>query len=151
MPAVFGILYIFLGNLAGNAVAFGYYIMVAAGKDPDENKGPVIGLAITLLAACCLFHVITRSGGIWVNNAFAVAKVGMLLMIIIMGFVHASGKYLQSYGLGPPSNITSAMINNATDSNFSTKTSFKSTGDLSGFVSSLLFAVRKPPVRTSCC
>lgn len=38
-------------------------------------------------------------------------------------------------------NITSAMINNATKSNFDPKNSFKSTGDVSNFVQSLLFAI----------
>jgi hypothetical protein len=55
MTAVFGILFIVLGNLAGNALTFGIDIMIAAGKNPitdstsNYEKGPVIGLAITCI------------------------------------------------------------------------------------------------------
>jgi amino acid transporter len=159
MTSVFGILFIVLGNLAGNAVAFGIYIMIAAGKDPvnsntnNYEKGPVIGLAITVLTVCCLFHVFSRRGGILINNTFAVAKVGILLVIAILGFVHAGRKYLRSSGINEPppvpqnnasvivANITSAMINNATKIDFDKKTSFKSTGDIGSFVESFLFAI----------
>ncbi|KIM98696.1 hypothetical protein OIDMADRAFT_57042 [Oidiodendron maius Zn] len=159
MTSVFGILFIVLGNLAGNAVAFGIYVMIAAGKDPINNstnnyeKGPIIGLAIAVLTICCLFHVFSRRGGILVNNTFAVAKVGILLVITVLGFVHAGGKYLRSSGINESSpvplnndsmivaNITSAMINDATNINFDKTTSFKSTGDFNSFVGSLLFAV----------
>ncbi|OCK75207.1 amino acid transporter [Lepidopterella palustris CBS 459.81] len=129
MTAIFGIMFIVLGNLAGNAVAFGFNVMIAAGKDPinsnanNYEKGPVIGLAITCVTLCCLFHVFSRRGGIIVNNAFAVAKVGILLVIIVLGFVHAGGKYLR------------------TTSNFAAATSFRSKHDFSSFVGSLLVAV----------
>jgi amino acid transporter len=88
-----------------------------------------------------------------INNTFAVAKVGILLVITILGFVHAGRKYLRSSGINesPPvpqtnssviaANITSAMINNATNINFDMKTSFRSTGDIGSFVESLLFAI----------
>jgi amino acid transporter len=159
MTSVFGIMFIVLGNLAGNAVAFGIYIMIAAGKDPvnsstnNYEKGPVIGLAITVLTICCLFHAFSRRGGILINNTFAVAKVGILLVITILGFVHAGRKYLRSSGINEPppvphtnasvivANITSSMINNATKIDFDTKTSFKSTDDIGSFVESLLFAI----------
>jgi hypothetical protein len=80
MTSVFGILFIVLGNLAGNAVAFGIYIMIAVGKDPvnsntnNYEKGPVIGLAITVLTVCCLFHVFSRRGGILINNTFELRR-----------------------------------------------------------------------------
>jgi amino acid transporter len=159
MTSVFGLMFIILGNLAGNAVAFGIYVMIALGKDPvnsstnNYEKGPVIGLAISLLTICCLFHIFTRRGGIWVNNLFAVAKVGILLVITILGFVHAAKKYLRSSGINEPppvpqtnasvivANITSIMINNATTINFDKMTSFKSTGDFGSYVESFLFAI----------
>jgi amino acid transporter len=158
MTAVFGILFIVLGNLAGNAVAFGIYVMIAAGKHPitdnsnDFEKGPVIGLAITCVTLCCLFHAFSRRGGILINNAFAVAKVGILIVIILLGFVHAGGKYLRSSGIDEsppvvfdtslhPVNINSSAINNAASINFDTHTSFKATGDFNSFVQSLVFAI----------
>jgi hypothetical protein len=69
-------------------------------------------------------HAFSRRAGIAVNNYFAVSKVGILLVIIILGFVHAGRKWLQSSGINElppvgfnpllhPENITSVMINNA--------------------------------------
>jgi amino acid transporter len=152
MTCVFGIMAIVLGNLAGNAVAFGIYIMIAAGRDPvnssadNYQKGPVIGLAIVVLTVCAFLHVFSRRGGIWINNAFAVMKIGILIAIAILGFVHASGK-LKSKGINDPLshaplNITSAMINNAKDSNFDPFTSFHTTHhDVGSVVSSFIFAI----------
>lgn len=155
---MFGIVFIVLGNLAGNAVAFGIYVMIAAGYDPINSsdnsyqKGPVIGLAISVMTICCMFHAISRRGGILINNMFAVTKVGILVAIAIIGFVHAGGKYLQSSDINeqPPvltgvsspmaMNITSTMINAASKNNFGS-TSFQSTGGVSNFVQSLLFAI----------
>jgi hypothetical protein len=42
---MYGIVFIILGNLSGNAIAFGIYVMSAAGYD-DPSRGSVIGLAI---------------------------------------------------------------------------------------------------------
>jgi amino acid transporter len=158
MTSIFGILFIVLGNLAGNAVAFGIYIMIAVGKDPinsstnNYEKGPVIGLAITVLTVCCLFHVFSRRGGILINNAFAVAKIGILLVITVLGFVHAGRKYLRSSDINEPppvpqnkasiiaTNITSVMINNATKINFD-EASFKTTGDIGSFIECFLFTI----------
>jgi L-asparagine transporter-like permease len=83
-------IFIVLGNLSGNAIAFGQNILVAADLD-NENTGQVIGLAIAALTVACLLHVFTRRGGILVNNCFAVFKVAILLAIIIIGFAVAGG------------------------------------------------------------
>ena len=151
MTAVFGIMAIVLGNLAGNAVAFGIYIMIAAGRDPLNSsanhyqKGPVIGLAITVLTVCALLHLFSRRGGIWINNGFAVIKIGILVVIAILGFVHASGK-LTSNGINDPLsqaplNITSVMINNAMDNNFGPLSFHTTHHDVGSVVSSFIFAI----------
>ena len=87
---MYGIVFIILGNLSGNAIAFGIYVMSAAGHD-DPSRGSVIGLAIGVLTLACLVHVASRRGGIMLNNMFAVAKVAILLIIIILGFVRSRG------------------------------------------------------------
>ena len=71
---MYGIVFIILGNLSGNAIAFGIYVMSAAGYD-DPSRGSVIGLAVGALSCACLVHVASRRGGIILNNIFAVVKV----------------------------------------------------------------------------
>ncbi|OCK89960.1 amino acid transporter [Cenococcum geophilum 1.58] len=90
ITCVYGILFIVLGNLSGNAVAFGTYVMVAAGHS-DPARGTVIGIAIGALTLCALLHIFSRRGGILINNIFATAKVLILMTIIILGFVKAGG------------------------------------------------------------
>jgi hypothetical protein len=55
ITCMYGIVFILLGNLSGNAIAFGSYIMEAAG-DPDPSKGTVIGIAIAALTLAIGVH-----------------------------------------------------------------------------------------------
>ncbi|MCJ1313553.1 hypothetical protein MMC25_007232 [Agyrium rufum] len=87
---MYGVVFVILGNLSGNAVAFGTYVMVAAGNQ-EPSRGASIGLSIGALTAACLLHVCSRRGGIFLNNVFAMLKVGILLTIIIIGFAVAGG------------------------------------------------------------
>ncbi|KAI9778081.1 MAG: hypothetical protein M1839_008385 [Geoglossum umbratile] len=94
--SVYGIAFILVGNLSGNAIALGSYFMVAAGGDYDDNRSKVI--AVTALTLACLLHGTWRTGGILVNNVLAVLKVMLLLALFILGlcaanrnkFVHVS-------------------------------------------------------------
>jgi hypothetical protein len=52
---MYGIVFILLGNLSGNAIAFGNYIMEAAGE-PDPSKSVVIGIAIAALTLAIGVH-----------------------------------------------------------------------------------------------
>src|SRR4051812_2092132 len=97
---MYGIAFIVLGNLSGNAIALGRYVMLAAGHD-DPGKGPVIGIAIAALVIITLLHVFSRRGGILVNNFFAVLKVCMLLMIIIVGIATRTGRNFNTKGPRP--------------------------------------------------
>lgn len=92
---MYGIAFVILGNLAGNAIAFGRYVLLAAGHE-DPGKGPVTGLAIGALTIVALLHAISRRGGIVVNNCFAVLKICILLTIIIIGFTVRGGKNFNS-------------------------------------------------------
>lgn len=146
-------MFIILGNISGNAVAFGIYVGIAAGRDPiydsvnNYNKGLVIGLAIMTLSVCAGIHIFSRRGGVLLNNFFAVIKVSMVLVLAILGFVHAGGKYLQASGINEPAiphlevgnfNITDAQINRATDTNFNN--SFATDRhDVASYVDSFLF------------
>jgi amino acid transporter len=128
---MYGIVFVILGNLAGNAIAFGIYVMSAAGYE-DPSRGSVIGLAIGALSCACLVHVASRRGGIILNNIFAVLKVAILLMIIILGFIRSRG-----YTFGGHANADDFPTHN-----FDLKKSFK--GDVQNapsFADALLLSV----------
>lgn len=94
---------------------FARFCLISSGKNSEwiENRDqwPLIkGLAVATVTLACLLHGTWRRGGIWVNNSFAVLKLGTLLVMIIAGFVYMGGS------LGPKKG-------EPTD-NFSTKNSF---------------------------
>lgn len=93
VTCMYGIVFILLGNLSGNAISFGHYVMLAADR-PDAARADIIGIAIGALSAAILLHVCSRRGGIIVNNLFTVVKVLILLSIIVMGFIKAGGRRL---------------------------------------------------------
>ena len=128
---MYGIVFILLGNLSGNAIAFGVYVMSAAGND-NPSRGSVIGLAIGALTLACLLHVASRRGGILLNNLFAVTKVIILLFIIVLGFVRSRG-----YTFGGNANPKDFPTHN-----FDFTQSFKGDGqNAPSFADALLFIV----------
>jgi amino acid permease len=121
---MYGIPFILLGNLAGNALALGRYIMLAAGHR-DPSPGSMIGIAIVALSLVILLHMSSRRGGIFLNNVFAIYKVLFLLVIVIIGFVFRGGGLRQKEHLG--------------GQNFAPKTSFAHMSkDFSDYTMSLL-------------
>lgn len=86
---MYGVIYVTLGNLSGNAIAFGLYVMDAAGV--AGNDSAVRGLAVTSLTFACVLHALWRKGGILFNNLLAFIKVSMLLAIIVIGFAVSAG------------------------------------------------------------
>jgi amino acid transporter len=96
---IYGIAFILLGNISGNAIAFALFVAEAAGRPQDaqgikDNHGFVIGVAFAALTAAVLLHVCSRRGGIIMSNAFACIKVLILVVIIILGFTKAAGEPL---------------------------------------------------------
>lgn len=125
---MYGIPFILLGNLAGNALALGSFAMHTAGRKPDDAKGEVIGIAIGTLSAACLLHMFSRRGGIIMNNTFAIIKVLLLVVIIVLGFLKAGGVHLGS----TPS----------TTYNFNTSESFADAGhDFASYTNSLQYII----------
>ena len=135
--SMYGIMFIVLGNLSGNAIAFGIYVLEAAnryhpseninGVTPEPNHPAVIGLAIGALSVAILLHICSRRGGILVNNIFAVTKVLILLVLICLGIAKACGRF--------PSGIKDPV-------NFDTKTSFTTKRhDIASYSDSLLYIV----------
>ncbi|ESZ89783.1 hypothetical protein SBOR_9834 [Sclerotinia borealis F-4128] len=82
----FGFIFILVGNSAANCVSFGVHVLAAAGIN-DPRKGTVQGIALGAAWLVSLLHALGRMFGVHLNSAFAVTKVSMLLMIIILGFM----------------------------------------------------------------
>ncbi|KAL8816447.1 MAG: hypothetical protein Q9223_004542, partial [Gallowayella weberi] len=116
---IFGVIYVVLGNLSGNAVAFGIYILQAAGI--EGNDPTVRGLAVVCLTAACLLHASWRKGGIIVNNLLAVMKALVLVGIIVIGFAASAGA---SFGHGSVHGETTDPKTQIKTSNFNTHSSF---------------------------
>lgn len=89
---MFGIPFIIMGNLAGNAITFGMYMMHACIGDEDPPEGAVTGWAIAALTLPVVINAISRRGGLLLNNTFAVAKVAILLVIVVLGLANARGE-----------------------------------------------------------
>ena len=134
---MFGVIYVVLGNLSGNAVVFGIYILHAAGIEGRDST--VRGLAVVCLTAACLLHAAWRKGGIILNNLLAVLKSLILVSIVIIGFAASAGA---SFGHGPVHGQTVNPITHKVTSNFDPHSSFAfATGDAAGYAASILFIV----------
>ena len=82
---MFGWSFVLIGNSAANCISFGVHILQAVGKDASQGKVQAIALGTAVVV--CTIHGLGRKIGIWLNNIFALAKVLMLCMIIILGFI----------------------------------------------------------------
>ncbi|KAL8928810.1 MAG: hypothetical protein Q9208_001588 [Pyrenodesmia sp. 3 TL-2023] len=132
---IYGLIYVIVGNLSGNAVALGIYILQAAGI--EENDPLVRGLAVISLTVACLLHASWRKGGIVVNNVLAVMKVLVLVAIIVIGFAASAGA---SFGHGPVHGETIDPKTQGKTSNFDTQTSFAfARSDPAGYSEALLY------------
>lgn len=95
-PCLYGIAFICLGNMAGNSVTFAVRVLQAShpGSRPEDFSGAAVrGIAIAVATATCFIHTFSRRGGIVLNNALAIIKVGILLLIIITAIVVSAGGF----------------------------------------------------------
>lgn len=74
-----------------------------SGDAPD--RGTAAGIAIAALTFVVLLHMFSRRGGILVNNAFAIAKVMLLVAIIALGIAKGAGAF-SGPGKAPLENFT---------------------------------------------
>ena len=87
---LYGIPFICLGNMAGNAIVFGENIMIACGS-ADPTNGLVRVIAVGVATFACALHIVSRWVGIALNNFFGSVKAAMLLMLIIAGIISFAG------------------------------------------------------------
>lgn len=124
---LFGIGFIAFGNMAGNAINFAVRLLRAAGYE-EPNNGAVRGIAIAVATLTCFIHAFSRRGGIWLNNMFAILKLGILLLIVITAIVVGAG------GLPNAKNVIEA--------NTSTSTSFEAENtDANGYARAFLAVI----------
>lgn len=91
---VFGLSFILLGHVAMNGIQFGILVLDAAGKGNIVNHDAVVrGIALSVAFAACFLHGTWRQGGIYLNNILAVFKIGILLMIFILGMCAVGGVF----------------------------------------------------------
>ena len=132
---VYGFVFVLLGNMSGNSIALGLYVMEAA--DIDEHPSAVRGVAIGSLTVACLLHASWRKGGIIVNNFLAIIKVLILLAVIIIGFAASAGA---RFGHGPVHGQTIDPATNHATSNLDTHSSFAHPRhDVAGYTTSILY------------
>ena len=92
----FGVIFILMYSLSGNAIAFAIEVLVSSGYYNPTIREPPDRLAVLLIAVLTLSvvivsHTFSRRGGIWINNAFAICKVLTLVLIIVFGILHVCG------------------------------------------------------------
>lgn len=90
VTCMYGIAFLILGNLSGNAIQLGKFAMTAFGYD-DPSKGAILGIAIAALTVAVVIHMFSRRGGILLNNVFAIFKVSLLVAMICMGIARKCG------------------------------------------------------------
>lgn len=94
MSCVFGIVFIVFGNLAGNAIQLGIFMMTVVrgchGEDTCFTRGEVVGWAVSALTLCALINIFTRKYAIGINNILAVLKVLLLLAMAFTGIIYGS-------------------------------------------------------------
>jgi amino acid transporter len=79
-----------LGFSSGNALAFGRYVLFAAGKEEGDGWKPR-GIAVGCITFCVLVHSIIPKWGIRLFNVLGVFKVFVLLFICFSGFAALAG------------------------------------------------------------
>lgn len=127
---MYGVIFVILGNLTGNAIAMGQYIMQAAGI--PNHEAAVRGIAVAALTAACLIHGLWRNGGIVLNNVLALIKVLTLTAVIVIGFAAAGGA---SFGNGTVGKA-------AVKTNFDTHKSFsRPSHDAGSYARSIVYVV----------
>jgi amino acid transporter len=92
VTVVYGIAFIFFGTMAGNAINCGIQLLKASNPGQETpNNAQVRGIAVTISVAALFIHALSRRGGLALNNAFAVVKLSMLLVIIGTTLAYSAG------------------------------------------------------------
>ncbi len=136
---MYGVIYITMGNLSGNCIAFGIYVLQAAGIN-EGHDSLIRGLAVVCMTAACLLHATYRQGGIYIIIVLAIFKVCILLAIIGIGFAALGGKKY-GYGLVHGETITDSITQTG-PANLDLHTSFAhARRDFASYTNPILFVL----------
>ncbi|PWW76825.1 hypothetical protein C7212DRAFT_295386 [Tuber magnatum] len=89
---MFAVFFVLLGNTAANTISFAKHMLVAfndSEQSPDYRLQRFV--ALVCITFICLIHLFSRKMGIFINNALAAYKVGLLLFVVVSGFVCLGG------------------------------------------------------------
>lgn len=115
-----------------NALSFGIRVLEAAGRPVDNFIAR--GIAIAVVTFAVLLHGTWRQAGLVLNNAFALVKVLILLLIIVTGVISWGGVFKTSDSATSNPGVVS--------DNFNVHNSFKSASrDSYGFAESFLAVI----------
>lgn len=133
--------FIVLGNTAGNAISFAQYILRARGFVKKDLENPshevewlIKGVAIGAITGACLLHGSWRAGGIFINNLFATIKCCLLLVFIAAGFAFSAGVRPKGQHIPSPSNLSPTV-------SFDANIGGGSLGRIYGYSQSLLLVI----------
>jgi len=82
---MFGWSFVLIATSAANCISFGIHLRLAMGHGTSDHVAQCIALGTVTII--CVIHVLGRRVGIFLSNIFASAKVMMLCIIIILGFI----------------------------------------------------------------
>lgn len=114
VTCVFAMAYIILGNMAGNCLIFGIRTLEAANVPVTDSA--VRGIAVGVATFACGVHAVSRRGGIWLGNLFAIIKVLMLLMMIVTGICAWAGAFKTKTYVNENMAVSHAFADPAEDS-----------------------------------
>lgn len=136
---MYGVIYVVLGNLTGNTIAFGTYFLEAVGISGGGDS-LTRGLAVLCMTAACLLHAGYRQGGIYTIVVIGIFKVCILVAIIVIGFVAMAGK---SFGYGSAHGETIVNATSQTGpSNLAASTSFShAKKDFASYANAILLVI----------
>jgi amino acid transporter len=95
---------------SANSVAFGEYVLLAAGN-PVPESWQTKGIGIAALTFACILHAIFPKAGTRLMNLLGVFKIILILVIIFAGFA-ALGGHLK---IPKPDNFTHLFENSSVD------------------------------------
>ena len=88
--SVFAVQIVLLGFSAGNALAFGRYVLLAVGHPMPDGWVPR-AIAVACITFVILLHAALPKWGLGLTNALGIFKVLVLLLIVFSGFAALAG------------------------------------------------------------
>ncbi|KAK4157174.1 amino acid/polyamine transporter I [Chaetomidium leptoderma] len=88
--SVFAVQIVLLGFSAGNSLAFGRYVLLAAGHPMPDGWIPRM-IAVACMTSVVILHAALPKWGLRLTNALGIFKVLVLLLIVFSGFAALGG------------------------------------------------------------